>query len=56
MTSLAQLKQMIREEVALILPEMVRQAVYSTRKRAIKLVVCKGEVFEERKARGGIKL
>ena len=55
-TSLAQLKQMITKEVAVISPEMVRQAVYSTRKRAIKLVVCKGEAFEERKARGGIKL
>jgi hypothetical protein len=43
---------MITKEVALISPEMVRQAVYSTRKRAIKLVVCKGEVFEESKARG----
>jgi hypothetical protein len=50
------LKQMITEEVAVISPEMVRQAVYSTRKRAIKLVLCKVEAFEERKARGGIKL
>jgi hypothetical protein len=55
LTSLAQLKQMSTEEVAVISPEMVRQAV-STRKRAIKLVVCKGEAFEERKARVGIKL
>jgi hypothetical protein len=56
LTSLAQLKQMITEEVAVISPDMVRQAVYSTRKRAFKLVVCKGEAFEERKAWGGIKL
>ena len=56
LTSLAQLKQMITEEVAVISPEMVRQAVYSTRKRAIKLVVCKGEAFQARKARDGIKL
>ena len=56
LTSLAKLKQRITEEVTMISPEMVMQAVYSTRKRAIKLVVCKGEAFEERKARGGIKL
>jgi hypothetical protein len=56
LTSLAHLKQRITEEVTMISPEMVMQAVYSTRKRAIKLVVCKGEAFEERKARGGIKL
>jgi hypothetical protein len=42
LTSLAQLKQMITEEVTVISPEMVMQAVYTTRKRAIKLVVCKG--------------
>ena len=42
-TSLAQLKQRITEEVTVILPEMVLQAVYSTRKRAIKLVVFTGE-------------
>jgi hypothetical protein len=47
---------MITEEVAMISPEMVRQAVYSTRKRAIKLIVCKREVFEEKKARVGIKM
>jgi hypothetical protein len=47
---------MITEEVTVISPEMFMQAVYSTRKRAIKSVLCKGEVFEERKARGGIKL
>jgi hypothetical protein len=40
----------------MISSEKVRQAMHSTRKRAIKLVVCKGEAFEERKARGGIKL
>jgi hypothetical protein len=56
LTSLAQLKQRITEEVAVTSPEMVLQAVYSTRKRAIKLVVRTGEAFEERKARGGIKL
>jgi hypothetical protein len=49
-TSLAQLKQRITEDGTVISPEMVMQAVLSTRKRAIKLVVCKG------KARGGIKL
>jgi hypothetical protein len=50
------MKQMITEEVTVISPEMVMQAMYSTRKRAIKLVVCKGEASEERKSRGGIKL
>jgi hypothetical protein len=47
---------MITEEVTVISPEMVMQAVYLIRTRAIKLIVCKGEAFEERKARGGIKL
>ena len=47
---------MITEEGTVISPEMVMQAVYFTRKRAIKLVVCKGEAIEERKARGIIKL
>jgi hypothetical protein len=51
LTSLAHLKQRITEEVTKISPEMVY-----TRKRAIKLVVCKGEALEERKARCGIKL
>jgi hypothetical protein len=55
LTSLAHLKQMITEEVTMTSPEMVIQAVNSTRKR-VKFVVCKGEAFEERKARGGIKL
>ena len=55
-TSLAQLKQRITEEVAMISPEIVMEAVYSTKKRAIKLVKCKGEAFEGRKARGGIRL
>jgi hypothetical protein len=56
LTSQAQLKQRITEEVTMISPEMVMKALYSTRKRAIKLVACKGKAFEERKARGGIKL
>jgi hypothetical protein len=56
LTSLAKLKQRITEEVKLISHEMVMQAVYSPSKRAIKLVVCKGKAFEERKKRGGIKL
>ena len=55
-TSLAQLKQRITEEVAMISPEMVKEAVYSTRKRAFKLVKCNGEAFEGSKARGGIIL
>jgi hypothetical protein len=42
LTFLAQLKQMITEEVMVISPEMIMEAVYSTRKRAIKLVMCKG--------------
>ena len=42
LTSLAQLKQRIAEEVTVTSPEMVMQAVYSTTKRAIRLVVCNG--------------
>jgi hypothetical protein len=44
---------MITEEGTMISPEMV---MYSARKRGLKLVVCEGDAFEERKARGGIKL
>jgi hypothetical protein len=56
LTFLAQLKQRIMEEVTVISPEMVKKAVYSTSKRAIKLVVCKEVRLEVRKAKGGIKL
>ena len=52
LTSLAQLKQMIREEVALILPEMVRQAVYSTRKRTSSWLCARGRSL--RRGRRGV--
>jgi hypothetical protein len=45
------MKQMITDEVTVNSSEMVMQEVYSTRKRAIKLVMCKGEAFEEWKAK-----
>ena len=55
-TSMAQLKQRIREEVNLIPKEMIIEAVYTTKKRGIKLVQCQGEAFEGRRARPGIRL
>ena len=41
----------IKEEVRLIPSEMVKAAVLSTKKRAVKLVECQGEAFEGRKVR-----
>ena len=55
-TSMAQLKQRITDEMAQIPIEMVKEAVYATKRRAIRMVKCKGEAFEGRKFRGGIRV
>ena len=54
--SIAQLKQLIIEEINLIPQEMVVEAVYATKKRAVKLVKCRGEAFEGKKASAKIRL
>ena len=55
-TSMAQLKQMIVQEMAMIPPEMIMEAVYSTKKRATKLVQFRGVAFEGRRPRAGIRI
>ena len=55
-TSMAQLKNRIVEEMGKIPPEMVKEAVYSTKKRARQMVKCQGEAFEGRRFRAGIRL
>ena len=55
-TTMAQLKARIKEEVRLIPSEMVKAAVLSTKKRAVKLVECQGEAFEGRKVRPGLRV
>ena len=53
-TSMVQLKERIQEEMELIPSKMIKEAVYSTKKRALKLVEAKGEAFEGRSIRAGI--
>ena len=55
-TSMAQLKQRITAEMALIPSETVREAMFSTKKRAKKLLQCEGEAFEGRNYSAGVKL
>lgn len=55
-TSMDQLKMRIQEEMELIPTEMIKEAVYSTKRRAIKLVEAKGEAFEGRAVRAGIRI
>ena len=45
-----------KEEVRLIPSEIVKAAVLSSKKRALKLVECQGEAFEGRKVRPGLRV
>ena len=54
--SMVQLEQRIRQEMDSIPPDMVVDAVYAMKQRAVKLVNANGEAFEGRKFRAGIRL
>ena len=55
-TSMNQLKQRISQEMNAVPEEMVKAAVYNTKKIARKLVSFGGEDFEGRKTRVGIRV
>ena len=53
---MVQPKARIKEDVALIPTEMVRAALLSAKKRAIKLVECQGETFKGRRVILGLRM
>ena len=52
--NLGQLKERINQELSNIPIEMIKDAVYSTKSRAVKLVEFGGEAFEGRAIRPGL--